>query len=66
MTPIESSEIAALIDRHRGGDPDAFDGLVRLLYPTLREMAHAQLSRSPRRATLSTTALLTEAYRRMV
>lgn len=66
MTPIDSSEIAELLDRHRSGDGEAFDGLVRALYPTLREMAHAQLSRAPRRATLSTTALVNEAYVRMV
>ena len=46
----------------QGGDPAAWDRLVPLVYSELRAIAHRQLHREQGGHTLSTTALVHEAY----
>ncbi len=51
-----------LVQRWTAGDRDAFDGIVELLYDDLRAMAHRHLRDERRHHTLTTTALVHEAY----
>ena len=50
----------------RGGDPDAINRLVPVVYAELSRMAHRQLGLEVAGHTLSTTALVHEAYLRLV
>ena len=50
----------------RNGAPDAMDRLAPLVYERLRRIAHRQLRAEPVGHTLSTTALVHEAYLRLV
>lgn len=50
----------------RDGSPDALDRLMPLVYEQLRRMAHRQLGAEPTGHTLDTTALVHEAYLRLV
>ena len=58
-------EIAAALDRLRRGAPDGMERLIPLVYAELRRMAHRQLAAEPAGHTLSTTALVHEAYLRL-
>jgi RNA polymerase sigma factor (TIGR02999 family) len=55
-----------LLRESRGGSREALDGLFSLLYDELRRIAHRQLRDQSRDGTLNTTALIHEAYLRMV
>ena len=55
-----------LLRRSRGGDHDAFNELYAQVYGSLREIAHQRLTRYQWRDTLGTTALVHEAYLRLV
>jgi RNA polymerase sigma factor (TIGR02999 family) len=55
-----------LLKASRDGSREAFDHLFSLLYEELRRVAHRQLLSQNRDATLNTTALIHEAYLRMV
>lgn len=55
-------DITQLLQRAKGGDRAAFDHLFELLYPELRRIAHARLSRNQRDTLLDTTALVNECY----
>jgi RNA polymerase sigma factor (TIGR02999 family) len=50
----------------KAGDQDALNQLVPLVYDRLREMAHFRLAGQPSDASLNTTALVHEAYLRLV
>jgi RNA polymerase sigma factor (TIGR02999 family) len=50
----------------RDGEPGSMDGLVSVVYEQLKQMAHRQLGMEPVGHTLSTTALVHEAYLRLV
>ena len=50
----------------RGGEAGALDRLMPLVYEQLRRMAHRQLNAEPAGHTLSTTALVHEAYLKLV
>lgn len=50
----------------REGAPDALDHLMPLVYEELRRVAHRHLAADPTGHTLSTTALVHEAYLRLV
>ena len=52
--------------RLQDGDAEALEHLVPLLYDELRGLAHAQLRREREGHTLGTTALVNEAYLRLV
>lgn len=59
--------VTALLQAHRDGTPGAFDRLVELVYPALRDVARRQL-RADRRdgRLLDTTGLVHEAYLKLV
>jgi RNA polymerase sigma factor (TIGR02999 family) len=50
----------------RSGSRESLDRLVPMLYQELRAIAHRQLARNPRGTTLQTTALVHEAYIKIV
>jgi len=55
-------DITVLIERARSGDSVARDSLFEALYPELRKIAHARLTRNVRDTLLDTTALVHECY----
>ena len=59
-------DITGLLVAWRGGDATALDRLFPLVYEELRRIAHRQLTRERSGHTLSTTALVHEAYLRLV
>ena len=59
-------DITALLLAWRGGDHSAFDRLFPAVYEELRAIAHRQLARERPGHTLETTALVHEAYFRLV
>ena len=61
----EEQEIAAALAALRAGAPDAMDRLLPLVYGELRRMAHRQLGAERAGHTLSTTAVVHEAYLRL-
>ncbi len=58
-------EIAVAIELLRRGAPDGMQQIIPLVYAELRRIAHRQLSDEPMGHTLSTTALVHEAYLRL-
>lgn len=64
--PQDPSQIAGdLLARWRGGDKDALQALIPLVYKDLRALAHHHLKRERPGHTLQTTALVHEAYLRL-
>jgi RNA polymerase sigma factor (TIGR02999 family) len=61
-----SVEIGTLLGRIRGGDKAAFDDLLPLVYPELHRIAERYFLRERRDHTLQPTALVNEAYLRLV
>jgi len=61
-----SQLIGDLLAKWRAGDQEALQALVPLVYKDLRAMAHAYLKRERPGHTLQTTALVHEAYLRLV
>ena len=59
-------DVTALLARWRQGDKAALDALVPLVYEELRRLAHARLRGEPAGHPLQTTALVHEAYLRLV
>jgi RNA polymerase sigma factor (TIGR02999 family) len=59
---LDAGEITGLLTALREGDRSALDRLFPLIYAELRERAHRQLARRRPGDTLSTTALVHEAY----
>jgi RNA polymerase sigma factor (TIGR02999 family) len=66
MNQPPTHEITRLIQEHRQGSRDALDRLFPLVYDELRRMAHRALLRERASHTLNTTALVHEAYLRLV
>lgn len=62
----ESSEITHLLLQLSGGQDDALDRLIPVVYQELRTVAHAHLAGERQEHTLSTTALVNEAYLKLV
>ena len=60
-----TSPITTLLTRWSAGDEEAFPALMRLAYDDLRAIAHRRLMAAGERQTLSTTALVHEAYLRL-
>lgn len=58
----QDDQITGLLAGLRAGEPGAFDRLLPLVYQDLRRRAHAQLGRRRPGDTLSTTALVHEAF----
>ena len=65
MTP-SSESITQLLTEWRDGDKTALDRLIPLVYEELRRLAHHYLRRERPGYTLQTTALVNEAYLRLV
>lgn len=61
-----SHQITQLLHGWGEGDPGAFDAVVPLLYEGLRQLAHQRLRGAPAERSLNTTALVHEAYLRLV
>ena len=62
----EAGDVTQLLMAYRGGDRDALDRLVPIVYDDLRRIARAHVHRGPAGHTLQTTALVHEAYLRLV
>ena len=61
-----TTEVTALLAAIRRGEASAVDDLFALLYPDLRQLAHARLRRSGSFTLLETTALVHESYLRLL
>lgn len=61
-----SSQITQLLEDWRGGKQDAFDQLFALVYDELRSLASGYMRRERPDHTLQTTALVNEAYVKLV
>jgi RNA polymerase sigma-70 factor, ECF subfamily len=61
-----SPQVSHLLQRWSAGDSGAFDQLLPLVYGELRQMAHRYMGQQPDGHTLQTTALIHEAYLRLV
>lgn len=59
-------EVTALLQQWRSGDKEALDKLTPLVYDELHRLAHQYISRERPGHTLQTTALVNEAYLRLV
>lgn len=60
-----SDEVTRLLHAWRGGNDDALDALVPLVYEDLRRVAEARMRSEPAGHTLQPTALVHEAYGRL-
>ena len=60
------NDLSAIFARIETGDAQAFDELLPIVYEELRQMASRQMAREPPGQTLQTTALVHEAYLRLV
>jgi RNA polymerase sigma factor (TIGR02999 family) len=65
MQTIEPGSVTALLGALRGGEAEALDHLMPLVYEELRSMAHRKLRYERADHTLNTTALVHEAYLRL-
>jgi len=61
-----SSQVTELLGRWRGGDREALDALMPLVYSELRRIAHHYLQNERSGHTLQSTALVHEAYVRLI
>ncbi|MGH9881207.1 MAG: ECF-type sigma factor, partial [Pyrinomonadaceae bacterium] len=64
--PDEPGQVTQLLERWGRGDQSALDELTRLVYNELRNVADAYLRRERRDHTLQATALVNEAYIRLI
>lgn len=60
------TRVPDVLGQLRTGDRESLDGLMPLLYAELQAIAHRQLGRRGRGGSLSTTALVHEAYLKLV
>ncbi len=66
MPPPSQQEVTQLLSDWSGGDEGALGKLISLVQPELHRLAHHYMSRERTGHTLQTTALLDEAYLRLV
>lgn len=66
MTPPESAQISGLLNAWAAGDPAALDRLVPLVYAELHRIASRQMRNERAGNTLQTTALVNQAYLRLL
>ena len=64
--PARTLEITRLLRAWRGGDREAFESLAPLVYGELRKIAHGYTRNEREGATLQATALVNEAWLRLV
>jgi RNA polymerase sigma-70 factor, ECF subfamily len=60
------ADVTRLLVAWRGGDADAFDQLIPLVYQELRRVAHRYMRDERHNCPLQTTALVNEAYLRLI
>src|SRR5690242_17390697 len=65
-TLVRMSDLTRLLDAATAGDPKAASDLLPLVYAELRRLANRQLTREKAGQTLQATALVHEAYLRLV
>lgn len=65
-TSSEQGEITEMLKACSGGNREAMDKLVPLVYQELHRQAHLYLNRERKHHTLQTTALVHEAYLRLI
>ncbi|MEM9557164.1 MAG: ECF-type sigma factor [Acidobacteriota bacterium] len=63
---VTAGEVTTLLQRWRAGDDDALERLTPLVYDELHRLAHAYMRREHAADLLQTTALVNEAYLRLV
>jgi RNA polymerase sigma factor (TIGR02999 family) len=61
----DKSEVTRLLSEMAGGDPDAMERLLPLVYDQLRELARRELRKERDGHTLAATAVVHEAYLRL-
>jgi len=66
VVQLPSQPVTELLVKWRGGDPAALQALLPLVYKELRDIAHRQLRRERSGHTLQSTALVHEAYLRLM
>ncbi len=66
MEASSPHELSLLLRAWRGGDQAAFDKLVPLVHDELHRLAHCYMARERAGHTLQTTALVNEAYLRLI
>ena len=66
MAQQPSSDVTGLLRAWSGGDEDALARIVKIVYPELRDIARRCLSRERPNHTIQATALVHEAYLRLV
>jgi RNA polymerase sigma-70 factor, ECF subfamily len=59
-------DVTAMLAAWAGGDENALDGLMPLVYPELRRIARKHLARQVRHHTLESAALVNEAYLKLI
>ena len=60
------SDVTRILDRLQQGDPTAAEGLLPLVYSELRKLAAAKMAQQPPGQTLQATALVHEAYLKLL
>src|SRR5437868_10617458 len=66
MADPSGGDVTALLISWADGDRRALDNLIPLVYEELRRLAHRELRGEKANGTLATTALVHEAYLRMI
>ncbi len=66
MSTASTQEVTQLLLAWREGDEEALEQLVPVVYQELRRLAHRYMAGERRELTLQTTALVNEAYLRLV
>lgn len=63
---VDSGEFTQWLLRHRAGEQDAQENLIRVIMSDLRKLAHRHLSGNRWMTTLDTTSIVNESYLRLV
>src|SRR5262245_3561165 len=66
MSSAPSNQVTRLLAEWRGGNPEALDHLMPLVYAELRRLEQHYMRRERPQHTLQATALVNEAYLRLV
>ncbi|MBN1831643.1 MAG: sigma-70 family RNA polymerase sigma factor [Deltaproteobacteria bacterium] len=66
MSELSSQEVTHLLLAWRQGEKEAFDKLIPVVYEELRRLAHSYMRGERKGHTLQTTALVNEAYLRLL
>jgi RNA polymerase sigma factor (TIGR02999 family) len=66
MPEISQQEVTELLQRWSGGDPEALEKLTPVIYSELHRIAKRYMNRERDGHTLQTTALVNEAYMRLI